>query len=150
MSAQLSVAREAPLSGYTDGGVNLPLLYKLYALANYASTLIGEGLEIWAIQTKPPKGKTQMFWAAFGFGCRSDLVVMEGDQNAKRGGVTAKVYLEVLAEYLPTILEHDSVFMQDNAPIHKAHKVTAFFAEMGIEVMPWPPYSPDLNPIENL
>ena len=91
-----------------------------------------------------------MFWAAFGFGCRSDLVVMEGDQNAKRRGVTAKVYLEVLAEYLPTILEHDSVFMQDNAPIHKAHKVTEFFAEMGIEVMPWPPYSPDLNPIENL
>jgi len=91
-----------------------------------------------------------MFWAAFGFGCRSDLVVIEGDQNAKRGGVTAKVYLKVLAEYLPTILEHDSVFMQDNAPIHKAHKVTAFFEKMGIEVMPWPPYSPDLNPIENL
>ena len=52
-----------------------------------------------------------MFWAAFGFGCRSDLVVIEGDQNAKRGGVIAKVYLKVLAEYLPTILEHDSVFM---------------------------------------
>jgi transposase len=40
--------------------------------------------------------------------------------------------------------------MQDNTPIHKAYKVTAFFAEMGIEVMPWPPYSPDLNLIENL
>jgi hypothetical protein len=52
-----------------------------------------------------------MFWAVFGFGYRSDLVVMEGDQNAKRGGVIAKVYLEVLAEYLPIILEYDSVFM---------------------------------------
>ena len=52
-----------------------------------------------------------MFWACFGFGCRTDLVVMEGDQNAKRGGVTAKVYLEVLEEYLSTILEHDSIFM---------------------------------------
>ena len=91
-----------------------------------------------------------MFWAAFGFRYRSDLVVIERDQNTKRGGVIAKVYLEVLAEYLPTILEYDSVFMQDNAPIHKAHKVTEFFAEMGIEVMAWPPYSPDLNPIENL
>ena len=40
--------------------------------------------------------------------------------------------------------------MQDNAPIHKAYKVTEFFAEMGIEVMACPPYSPDLNPIENL
>jgi hypothetical protein len=91
-----------------------------------------------------------MFWAVFGFGYRSDLVVIERDQNAKRGGVIAKVYLEVLAGYLPTILEYDSVFMQDNVPIYKAYKVIAFFAEMGIEVMPWPPYLPDLNPIENL
>lgn len=68
-----------------------------------------------------------MFWAAFGFGIRSDLVIMEGDQDAKRRGITAKVYLEVLAEHLPTILEHDIIFMQDNAPIHKAHKVTGFF-----------------------
>jgi hypothetical protein len=112
--------------------------------------LAGEGLEIWAIQTKPPKGKIQMFWAVFGFGYRSDLVVMEGDQNAKRGGIIAKVYLEVLAEYLPIILEYDSIFMLDNAPIYKAYKVTEFFAEMGIEVMAWPPYFPDLNPIENL
>jgi hypothetical protein len=52
-----------------------------------------------------------MFWAVFGFGYRSDLVVIEGDQNAKRGGVIAKVYLEVLTEYLPMILEHDSVFI---------------------------------------
>ena len=150
MSAQLSVGRGAPSSGYIVGGVNLPLLNTPCALANYVSTPAGEALEIWAIQTKALKGKTQMFWAAFGFGIRSDLVIMEGDQNAKRGGVTAKVYLEVLAEHLPTILEHDNIFMQDNAPIHKAHKVTDFFQEMGIEVMAWPPYSPDLNPIENL
>ena len=40
--------------------------------------------------------------------------------------------------------------MQDNASIHKAHKVTEFFEEIGIKVMAWPLYSPDLNPIENL
>jgi DDE superfamily endonuclease len=146
----LSVGREEPSSGYTAGGVNHPLLYMQYAPTNYALTLAGEALEIWAIQTKPLKGKIQMFWAVFGFGYRSDLVVMEWDQNAKRRGVTAKVYLEVLAKYLPIILEYNSVFMQDNTPIYKAYKVIAFFAEMGIEVMPWPPYLPDLNPIENL
>jgi transposase len=91
-----------------------------------------------------------MFWADFRFGYRSDLVVIEGDQNAKRGGVTAKVYIEVLREYLPTIIEHDSIFMQDNAPIYKAHKVQEFLEEMGINVIVWPLYSPDLNPIENL
>jgi hypothetical protein len=48
---------------------------------------------------------------------------MKEDQNAKRGGVIAKVYLEVLAEYLPTILKYNSIFMQDNAPIHKTNKI---------------------------
>ncbi len=38
----------------------------------------------------------------------------------------AKVYLKVLAKYLPTILQHTSIFMQDNTPIHKAYKVTNF------------------------
>ena len=40
--------------------------------------------------------------------------------------------------------------MQDNAPIHKARTVQQWFRDMGIELVVWPPYSPDLNPIENL
>ncbi len=42
------------------------------------------------------------------------------------------------------------MFMQDNALIHAAKKTKLWFQEMGIEVMEWPPYSSDLNPIENL
>ena len=91
-----------------------------------------------------------MFQACFGFGCQTDLVMMEGDQNAKRGGVIAKVYLGVLEEYLPTILEDDSIFMQDNAPIHKAHLIRDWFIDQGIDVIDQLLYSPNLNPIENL
>jgi hypothetical protein len=40
------VGREAPSSGYTDGGVNLPLFHTQCALINYKPTLIGEALEI--------------------------------------------------------------------------------------------------------
>jgi transposase len=41
--------------------------------------------------------------------------------------------------------------MQDNAPIHTARSVQAWFEKHGIWVLAdWPPYSPDLNPIENL
>ena len=91
-----------------------------------------------------------MFWAAFGWGIRTDLVVMRRDPNAPHQGVTAARYREVLEEYLPTILDFDSIFMQDNAPIHKARTVQQWFRDMGIELVVWPPYSPDLNPIENL
>ena len=38
--------------------------------------------------------------------------------------------------------------MQDNAPIYTARKVTAWFTEHSIRLTDWPPYSPDLNPIE--
>jgi transposase len=39
--------------------------------------------------------------------------------------------------------------MQDNASIHTAHKVKDWFEENGIQTTDWPPYSPDLNPIEH-
>ena len=77
-------------------------------------------------------------------------MVMRGDPNAPRGGVTARRYIEVLKEHLPIILNYDSIFMQDNAPIHKAHAVQAWFRNMAIKLVDWPPYSPDLNLIENL
>ena len=40
--------------------------------------------------------------------------------------------------------------MHDNAPIHTTKVVKAFLEVQDIEIMDWPPYLPDLNPIENL
>lgn len=91
-----------------------------------------------------------MFWAAFSYGIRTDLVAMDGDNDSARGGVTARVYREVLDEHLRTVISDDSIFMHDNAPIHTAGIIKEFLQDLGVEVMDWPPYSPDLNPIENL
>jgi hypothetical protein len=91
------VGRGALSSRYIVGGVIYPSSYTHCALANCALTLLGEALEIWAIQTKAPKGKTQMFWAAFGFGCKSDLIVIEGDEDAKRGALLLKCILKSCA-----------------------------------------------------
>ena len=65
-------------------------------------------------------------------------------------GYSAKSYLKVLDDNLLSCYEPGLIFMQDNAPIHTAHKVRQWFDENGIIVMEWPPYSPDLNPIEHL
>lgn len=46
--------------------------------------------------------------------------------------------------------ENDSVIQLDNSPIHTSKATRQFLAEKGYNVMDWPPYSPDLNPIENV
>jgi transposase len=40
--------------------------------------------------------------------------------------------------------------MQDNAKIYTAQIIKAWFAEQGIVVAEWPPYSPNFNPIEHV
>ena len=42
------------------------------------------------------------------------------------------------------------VFQQDNAPCHKANKVTRFLERSHLEVLQWLAQCPDLNPIEHL
>ena len=95
-----------------------------------------------------------MFWAAFCWAYRTQLYTMDGDPDSDRKGVTANVVLATLQDALPEILEEGMFFIQDNAPVHKAHLVqewlTNWAYENGVEVIDWPPYSPDLNPIENL
>lgn len=109
-----------------------------------------------ALDQKYVQGKTKktrhslMFWGGIRYGNRGPLVILPGDPDAKRGGVTGAVYRDHIEEYLPTIMDHDTIFMHDNAPVHTAKIVKEWLDNMGFSVLDWPPYSPDLNPIENL
>jgi DDE superfamily endonuclease len=42
------------------------------------------------------------------------------------------------------------LFMQDNAPSHASADTVKELEERGIKLIKWPPYSPDLNPIESV
>jgi transposase len=96
------------------------------------------------------KGIKKMFWAAFGEGIRTGLLPLDGDPESARGGITGRVIVEVYRAFLPTILRPGDIFMHDGASVHTARIVRAILTELGIVVMVWPAYSPDLNPIENL
>ena len=79
---------------------------------------------------------------------------MMGDPESPGGGVTGAVVLDCLQENLPTICLPGSIFILDNASTHTAKIVQDWLSEWakenGVEVLEWPPYLPDLNPIENV
>ncbi len=94
-------------------------------------------------------------WAAFSGRGRSRLVFCEGDPESARGGNTGRTYQRLLEQELPLLYHHDAsgtfstLFMHDNAPIHTANVVKNWLDESPYEIINWPPYSPDLNPIEH-
>ena len=45
-------------------------------------------------------------------------------------------------------LHPDHLFMHDNARLHTAAATIGEMKELGIRAIAWPPFSPDLNPIE--
>jgi len=115
--------------------------------------LICQVVDLIDLEFSHHKGIKQMFWAAFsGAGRRTGPIPLSGDPDSPRGGINRWVILELYQRVLPTLMNgiEGAIFQQDNAPVHTAHVVRDWLAEQEFEVMAWPPYSPDLNPIENL
>lgn len=72
-------------------------------------------------------------------------------QSTKMNANTYKETLQRALLEIQSIFEgRGHIFQQDNAPIHTAKSVRAHFESRNIEVLPWPPYSPDLNIVENV
>ena len=93
-----------------------------------------------------------MFWAAFSGTTRhTGLVPLFGDARSEHSGVHRFFIDDLYRHVLPTLLRfEDNIFQHDSAPTHTAFIVREMLNELNIEVTDWPPYSPDLNPIENL
>ena len=92
-----------------------------------------------------------MVWAAVYDDRKSRLIPLIRDSASKQKGYTTSSYIEVISEVLPEIYAPDLLFQQDNAPIHTSKASKAFLRSLGIPLLEdYPPYSPDLNPIEHL
>lgn len=65
------------------------------------------------------------------------------------GTANSDLFLYWLETFLLPVLENGQVVIMDNCSIHKSLKVKELIESVGCRLMYLPPYSPDLNPIEN-
>lgn len=114
-------------------------------------------VSVWTDQAEAPVpvkmhsgGHSVMFWGCFSKHGTGPLISIQGSMNQVE-------YISVLKEDLMPEFRRASRaipgtwrLMQHNAPCHTAGAVKAFLRRQKVELIEWPPYSPDLNPIKKL
>lgn len=83
---------------------------------------------------------TSVFWDANG------IIFID---YLEKGKTINSDYYMVLLDRLkkrPHMKKKKVIFHQDNAPCHKSIKTMTKFNELGFQLLPHPPYSPDLAP----
>lgn len=92
-----------------------------------------------------------MFWGCFSGLGKGPGIFWEKDW----GKINAETYQQrtvpVIDGWIQTCkqqLGEDLILMQDGAPGHNAASTKQDLRDRGIQLVEWPPYSPDMNPIE--
>ncbi|UYV80751.1 hypothetical protein LAZ67_19001595 [Cordylochernes scorpioides] len=85
-----------------------------------------------------------MVWSAIAYDSRSPLLRIQGTMTAQR--YVDDVLRPVTLPYLQGL--PNALYQQDNARPHTAR--ISQQALQDVQMLPWPPYSPDLSPIEHV
>ena len=87
-----------------------------------------------------------MVWGGVMGNFKIDLVVIQGNLNAQ-GYVNHlnNNLLPLMQNFVPGL-----TFQYDNARPHTALVTANFLAQHNVNVLPWPVFSPDMNPIEHI
>ena len=86
-----------------------------------------------------------MVWGEISHGVKSPLIVVPGNLTAVR------YRDEILCPVaVPLVQQHQMTFQHDNSRSHVARVCQDFLANNNIVPLDWPPYSPNLSPIEHL
>ncbi|UYV83619.1 hypothetical protein LAZ67_23001680, partial [Cordylochernes scorpioides] len=105
----------------------------------------GERSNLAAIVERPTvRQRGIMVWGAIAYDSRSPLLRIQGTMTAQR--YVDDVLLPVTLPYLQGV--PNALYQQDNARPHTAR--ISQQALQDVQMLPWPPYSPDLSPIEHV
>lgn len=105
-------------------------------------------LSITTRQTVSYQGGSVMVWGGVCSEARTELVIVD-----RR--LTAAMYIEEILQdhvvpFVDFIGREDFLLMQDNARAHTAGIVESYLTDVGVQKLPWPARSPDMNPIEHV
>ena len=88
-------------------------------------------------------------WGLFSARGRSSLVLIDGTLNQSK-------YIDILDNYVLPFKNkyhagsNEFIYQHDGCGPHSSKKLSAFLDANGVEVLPWPSQSPDLNPIQHV
>ena len=109
----------------------------------YTWSALGE--PVWRVSDCPPLSQRINWYGAYNFTDGKCLIWAEGNCNKE---ATVK-FLRRVKEWVEAAGRR-LVIIWDGAPWHRAKIMSAEAKSLGIEIIPLPGYSPDLNPIEGL
>jgi transposase len=110
--------------------------------------LPNETLEDTCVVDKVPKKRGWMFWGCFSGSRKGPALFWEKEW----GSINTERYCE---RVVPLVhgwvrMYPGLVFMQDNASSHSSRATSRELLSREVQVLSWPPFSPDLNPIEGV
>ena len=88
---------------------------------------------------------TVHLWGAIGIGVSRLVILPPGEM------IDSASYIDTLRQFLLPVMDRSRhILVQDNAPAHKAQTTRDWLQKRGVRTAAWPPYSPDLNPVETI
>ena len=105
------------------------------------------------IYARAPRGERAQGKAPRNWGKNVSLICAIDSEGVKpsmsvEGAVDAKAFESYIKHFLAPRLKRGQIVVMDNLSVHKTKRVKRLIEEAGCELLFLPPYSPDLNPIE--
>ncbi len=105
------------------------------------------------IYARAPRGERAHGKAPRNWGKNVSLVCAIDSKGVKpsmsvEGALDAKAFEAYVERFLVAHLRRGQIVVMDNLSVHKSRRVERLVEEAGCELLFLPPYSPDMNPIE--